>query len=77
MNRSWFDRAWRGLLIGTMTLFVVNIGLMIAAVVTSSGLRLVVPVDTDQCWAVLLCSSQVSPALRLRGDSVRDGFSLR
>ncbi len=49
----------------------------VAAVVTSSGLRLVVPVDTDQCWAVLLCSPQVSPALHLRGDSVRDGFSLR
>ena len=32
----WFDRAWRGLLLGLMTLFVVNIGLMIAAVVTSS-----------------------------------------
>ena len=30
---SWFDRAWRGLLLGTMTLFVVNIGLIIAAVV--------------------------------------------
>src|ERR687888_195652 len=30
---NWFDRAWRGLLLGFMTLFVVNIGLMIAAVV--------------------------------------------
>ena len=29
---SWFDRAWRWLLLGTMTLFVVNIGLIIAAV---------------------------------------------
>src|SRR5450432_4005429 len=36
MSGSWFDRAWRGLLIGTMTLFVVNVGLMIAAVATSS-----------------------------------------
>ena len=33
---SWFDRAWRGLLLGLMTLFVVNIGLMIAAVAVSS-----------------------------------------
>ena len=33
---GWFDRAWRGLLLGLMTLFVVNIGLMIAAVATSS-----------------------------------------
>src|SRR4029079_10870136 len=30
------DRAWRGLLLGFMTLFVVNIGLMIATVATSS-----------------------------------------
>ena len=36
---SWFDRAWRGLLLGTMTLFVVNIGLIIAAVATSSFAR--------------------------------------
>ena len=32
----WFDRVWRGLLLGTMTLFLVNVALMIAAVVTSS-----------------------------------------
>jgi len=31
-----FDRVWRGLLLGLMTLFIVNVGLMIAAVVTSS-----------------------------------------
>src|ERR1700704_1203889 len=40
MNRhvasAWFDRAWRGLLLGLMTLFVVNIAFMIAAVATSS-----------------------------------------
>jgi putative spermidine/putrescine transport system permease protein len=36
---SWFDRAWRWLLLGTMTLFVVNIGLIIAAVATSSFAR--------------------------------------
>src|SRR5881296_3354428 len=36
---AWFDRAWRGLLLGLMTLFVVNIGLMIAAVATSSFAR--------------------------------------
>jgi hypothetical protein len=28
----WLDRAWRGLLLGLMTVFVVNIGFMIAAV---------------------------------------------
>src|ERR1700676_4093412 len=33
---AWFDRAWRGLLLGLMTLFVVNIAFMIAAVATSS-----------------------------------------
>ena len=36
---AWFERAWRGLLLGTMTLFVVNIGLIIAAVATSSLAR--------------------------------------
>src|SRR5437879_12798880 len=43
MNRNvasaWFDRAWRGLLLGLMTLFVVNIAFMIAAVATSSFAR--------------------------------------
>jgi putative spermidine/putrescine transport system permease protein len=34
--RPWGDRAWRGLLYGTMTLFVVNIALMIASVAASS-----------------------------------------
>src|SRR6201982_367561 len=33
------DRTWRALLLGLMTLFVVNIGLMIAAVATSSFAR--------------------------------------
>jgi putative spermidine/putrescine transport system permease protein len=37
--RDWMGRAWRGLLIGVMTLFVVNIGLMIASVATSSFAR--------------------------------------
>ena len=36
---SWFDRGWRWLLLGTMTLFVINIGLIIAAVATSSFAR--------------------------------------
>src|ERR1700720_999319 len=40
MNRNaasaWFDNAWRGLLLGLMTLFVINIAFMIAAVATSS-----------------------------------------
>lgn len=38
-SHAWFDRAWRGLLLGLMTLFVVNIALMIAAVATSSFAR--------------------------------------
>src|SRR4029078_6502104 len=33
------DRAWRALLLGLMTLFVINIGFMIAAVATSSFAR--------------------------------------
>jgi len=38
-QKAWFDRAWRGLLLGLMLLFVVNIGLMVAAVGTSSVAR--------------------------------------
>jgi putative spermidine/putrescine transport system permease protein len=38
-NGDWLERAWRGLLYGLMTLFVVNIGLMIAAVATNSFAR--------------------------------------
>ncbi|MEP7208606.1 MAG: ABC transporter permease subunit [Casimicrobiaceae bacterium] len=34
--KEFFDRVWRMLLLGLMTLFVVNIGFMIAAVATSS-----------------------------------------
>ena len=34
--KPWFDRVWRGLLVGTMALFIVNVALMIAAVATSS-----------------------------------------
>ena len=36
---AWADRAWRSLMLGLMTLFVVNIGLMIAAVAASSFAR--------------------------------------
>src|SRR2546423_5113178 len=39
MKGAWVERAWSGLLIGTMTLFVVNIGLMVAAVATNSLAR--------------------------------------
>src|SRR5438477_10954711 len=35
----WLARAWRGLLVGVMTLFLVNVGFMIAAVATSSFAR--------------------------------------
>src|SRR6185436_12582380 len=38
-SRAWLDETWRGLLLGVMTLFVVNIGLMIASVATSSFAR--------------------------------------
>jgi putative spermidine/putrescine transport system permease protein len=39
MNRAWLVRAWNALLVGTMTVFVVNIGLMVAAVATNSIAR--------------------------------------
>ena len=36
---EWHQRVWRGLLTGVMALFLVNVGLMIAAVATSSFAR--------------------------------------
>jgi len=36
---DWLERAWRGLLYGLMTLFVVNIALMVASVATNSFAR--------------------------------------
>jgi putative spermidine/putrescine transport system permease protein len=38
-HSEWLERVWRGLLWGLMTLFVVNVGLMIAAVATNSFAR--------------------------------------
>ena len=37
--RQWAERAWGGLLIGLMTLFIVNVALMVAAVATNSVAR--------------------------------------
>jgi putative spermidine/putrescine transport system permease protein len=37
--KTWLDRAWNGLLWGTMTVFVVNVALLIAAVATNSFAR--------------------------------------
>jgi putative spermidine/putrescine transport system permease protein len=39
MRTAWLERAWTGLLWGLMTLFVVNIALMIASVATNSVAR--------------------------------------
>src|SRR5437868_4893944 len=39
MRTAWLERAWTGLLWGLMTLFVVNIGLMIASVAFNSVAR--------------------------------------
>ena len=38
-RRHWIYRAWSGLLLGLMTLFVLNIGLMVASVATNSFAR--------------------------------------
>src|SRR5947209_15906071 len=35
-RRHWFYRVWSGLLLGLMAFFIVNIGLMVAAVATNS-----------------------------------------
>src|SRR5213078_4703876 len=39
MRTAWLERVWTGLLWGLMTLFVINIGLMIASVATNSFAR--------------------------------------
>ena len=39
MRTAWLERVWTGLLWGLMSLFVVNIGLMIASVATNSFAR--------------------------------------
>lgn len=38
-EKTWLDRVWNGLLWGTMTVFVVNVALLIAAVATNSFAR--------------------------------------
>lgn len=41
-----------------------------------SGLEIVQPLPTDQCWTVYpLCTPNVSPALELRGSDVSEGFT--
>ena len=44
--------------------------------VTASGLRLLIPVNGDQCWRVLWCAPSPSPRLELRGNDKWSGFSL-
>jgi hypothetical protein len=43
--------------------------------VTSSGLRLLVPLETNRCYdAALPCTPHPAPNLRLRGDGLAEGF---
>jgi hypothetical protein len=44
--------------------------------VTQSGLRLVEPAGSDQCWGTILCAPSPDPRLRLRGNGVASGFTL-
>ena len=46
---------------------------------TASGLVLFKPrtLGSDQCWAVLLCTPQPNPQLRLRGSHISSGFTVR
>jgi hypothetical protein len=48
----------------------------VTSVVTRSGLRLVEPVGSDQCWGTILCAPSPDPRLRLRGKGIADGFTL-
>jgi hypothetical protein len=52
----------------------------VAPFVTSSGLQIWRPVpipDEDRCWGLLLCTGYPNEALRLRGDDLADGFTVR
>ena len=42
---------------------------------TASGLVLLQPLGSDQCWSVALCTPAPSAALRLRGTTIQSGFS--
>jgi hypothetical protein len=45
--------------------------------VTTSGLQLSTPLGLeDRCFRLLLCTPQQNPALRLRGDGIRSGFTV-
>jgi hypothetical protein len=46
----------------------------VRGVETLSGLRLVQPVASDQCWRTILCAPQINSRLRLRGSSIDAGF---
>jgi len=50
--KSWLDRAWNALLWGTMTVFVVNVALMIAAVATNSFARRWLGTWLPQGWTI-------------------------
>ena len=47
----------------------------IAEGVLPSGLEIVSPVDSDQCWAVYpMCTAQIEPTVELIGPTLADGF---
>ena len=48
----------------------------VTSVVTRSGLRLVEPAGSVQCWGTILCAPSPDPRLRLRGKGIADGFTL-
>jgi hypothetical protein len=47
----------------------------LTAFTTRSGLQVMHPVGSDQCWSAVLCAPDPSPDLRLRGATVADGFA--
>ncbi|MCC6870063.1 MAG: ABC transporter permease subunit [Burkholderiales bacterium] len=51
-SAEWHQRAWRGLLTGVMALFLVNVGLIIAAVATSSFARRWLGTWLPEGWTV-------------------------
>jgi hypothetical protein len=49
----------------------------IRELILPSGLRVLVPTRTDQCWKnELLCTPMPSTSLRLLGPTLQDGFSV-
>lgn len=48
----------------------------VSAGTLDSGLEVLFPIESDQCWAVYpLCTAQIEPTVRMLGPTIGDGFA--